>query len=121
MAQYGTALLARPFVTHYLRSIVRNSPTAAVSKPFLELLQAGMKGKDALVRLRCAEALWMVAHANIERPAVAVVVVDTLMNWDPDVRKIAVDLLPHGQRMDQSPEMIKHLRSASEYGLSGCS
>jgi hypothetical protein len=81
------------------------------------LLEPGLKGGDGALRLRCADVIRRFSGGLLEEPEVALLVVDALLNWDPEVRRTAVGVLPSDpSSLCSTPEIRDRFASVVRYG-----
>ncbi len=100
-----------------LNVLSQQAVRAAASDAFLRGLVTGLKGESGEYRHWCARVLEDVGRRTIEQHAVAIIVADGLLNWDPNVREVASSLLQgYRERVDRSPDVLQMLASARDHG-----
>jgi len=107
-----------------VRNAAIEALTAGVPGPSDEVLQAlcehldqGLKGDDGETRRHCAEVLHRLSGGALEVREVSLLVADALLNWDPDVRRIAASCVPSDlEQMCGEPEVLERLGAVLTYG-----
>lgn len=98
--------------------------TDGVPGPLTELLQSlcgeleqGLKGGDPWVRHQCANVLHRLSNGALEVPDVSILIADALLNWDPEVRRLAAASVPADlERMSREADVLERLELVVHHG-----